>query len=73
MTKMKTIFVVIFLALLIPVLLKAPESVRRKYTVENMQIIQNGVTIQKQKRLSLNVVENYRMIAMAVRDGGTIT
>ena len=29
--------------------------------------------IQKQKRLPLNVAENYRMIAMAVRDGGSIT
>ena len=31
MTKMKTIFVVIFLALLIPVLLKAPESEAKVY------------------------------------------
>ena len=30
MTKMKTIFAVIFLALLIPVLLAAPESVRQE-------------------------------------------
>ncbi len=39
MAKQGRIFAVIFLALLIPVLLKAPESARQKYTVENVRVI----------------------------------
>ena len=38
MTKMKTIFAVIFLALLIPVLLAAPESEAKAAEIQNRRI-----------------------------------
>ena len=72
MAKQGRIFAVIFLALLIPVLLKAPESEAKVYRGKYANNTQWSYDT-KTKTVIIECRGNYRMIAMAVLDGGTTT